>query len=321
MPAVRMSGQLAVRTVVVFVDTLGHIRDKARPARQFFQIFLLLLRQILAFFQSIKSTFHLAVHQVLRAAVHPRARKRLILPRHLNQIVFPPSLNDAASLRIARDTRFMADTQSGRNTRDFMVYRLAGLAAAVIRVIDNRQTKMLDPDTQSIRYRHTTFSKRDRKPDHKPRTTINNHRHLRLKRPAVYRMSHLRLKAVAVADPNIVRLQSPPITFHIRQQRFISRPRFPAALLHNQRELVPNAPYHTQARHIIDRHISRFRPLHKPAVAVCQFRLGRDTVKLHKHRQPTVALNRLNRLRRLRSQSNQPLRRVFRFQISRDPAV
>ena len=202
-----------------------------------------------------------------------------------------------------------------------MVYRLAGLAAAVIRVVDNRQTKVLDPDTQSVRYRHTTFSKRDRKPDHKPRTTINNHRHFRLKRPAVYRMSHLRLKAVAVADPNIVRLQSPPITFHIRQQRFISRPRFPAALLHNQRELVPNAPHHTQVRHIIDRHIFRFRPLHKPAVAVRQFWRGRDIVKLHKHRQPTVALNRLNHLRRLRSQSNQPLCRVFRLKVGRYPAV
>ena len=272
MPAVRMSGQLAVRAVVVFVDTLDHIRNKARPARQFFQIFLLFLRQILAFFQSVKRTFHLAVHQVLRAAVHPRARKRLILPRHLNQIVFPPSLDDAAPLRVARDTRFMPDTQSGRNTRDFMVYRLAGLAAAVIRVIDNRQTKVLDPDTQRVRYRHTTFSQRHRKSHHKPRTTVDNHRHFRLKRPAVYRMSHLRLKAVAVADPNIVRLQSTPITFHIRQQRFISRPRFPAALLHNQRQLVPNAPHHTQIRHIIDRHIFRFRPLHKPTVAVRQFR-------------------------------------------------
>ena len=267
-----MSGQLAVRAVVVFVDTLDHIRDKTRPARQFFQIFLLFLRQILAFFQSIKSTFHLAVHQVLRTAVHPRARKRLILARHLNQIVFPPSLDDASTLRIACDTRFMPDTQSGRNTRDFMVYRLAGLAAAVIRVIDNRQTKVLDPDTQSVRYRHTTFSQRHRKPDHKPRTTIDNHRNFRLKRPAVYRMRDFRFETVAVADPNIVRLQSTPITFHIRQQRFISRPRFPAALLHNQRQLVPNAPHHTQVRHIIDRHIFRFRPLHKPAVAVRQLR-------------------------------------------------
>ena len=86
-------------------------------------------------------------------------------------------------------------------------------------------------------------------------------------------------------------------------------------------KLDDNAPHHTQVRHIIDRHIFRFRPLHKPAVAVCQFRRGRDIVKLHKHRQPTVALNRLNRLRRLRSQSNQPLRRVFCFQISRYPAV
>ena len=215
----------------------------------------------------------------------------------------------------------MPDTQSGRNTRDFMVYRLACLTAAVIRVVDNRQTKVLDPDTQSVRYRHTTFSERYRKTHHKPRTTINNHRHFRLKRPTVYRMRHLRLKAVAVANPNIVWLQSPPITFHIRQQRFISRPRFPAALLHNQRQLVPNAPYHAQIRHIIDRHIFRFSPLHKPAVAVCQFRSRRDVVKLHKHRQPSVTFNRLDRLRRLRSQSNQPLRRVFRFQISRYPAV
>ena len=215
----------------------------------------------------------------------------------------------------------MSDAQSGRNTRDFMVYRLAGLAAAVIRVVDNRQTKVLDPDTQSIRYRHTTFSQRHRKTHHKPRTTINNHRHFRLKRPAVYRMRHLCLKAVSVADPNIVRLQSPPIAFHIRQQRFISRPRFPAALLHNQRELVPNAPHHTQIRHIIDRHIFRFSPLHKPAVAVRQLRRGRNIVKLHKHRQPTVAFNRLDCLRRLRGQSNQPLRRVFRFKVGRNPAV
>ncbi|VTY07914.1 Uncharacterised protein [Neisseria subflava] len=180
---------------------------------------------------------------------------------------------------------------------------------------------MLDPDTQSVRHCYATFSQRHRKSHHKPRTSVDNHRHFRLKRPAVYRMRHLRLKAVAVADPNIVRLQSPPITFHIRQQRFISRPRFPAALLHNQRQLVPNAPHHTQVRHIIDRHIFRLGPLHKTAVAVCQLRSRRNIVKLHKHRQPTVALNRLDCLRRLRSQSNQPLRRVFRLKVGRYPSV
>ena len=201
-----MSGQLAMRAVVVFVDTLDHIRDKLRPARQLFQIFLLFCRQLLAFSQGVKRTFHLAVHQVLRTAVHPAARESLILTRHFNQIVFPPSLNDAAPLRVTRDTRFMSDTQSGRDTRDFMVYRLTRLTAAVIRVIDNRQTIVLDPDTQSVRYRHTTFSQRHRKSHHKPRTSVDNHRHFRLKRSAVYRVRHLRFKAVAVADPNIVRL-------------------------------------------------------------------------------------------------------------------
>ncbi len=149
----------------------------------------------------------------------------------------------------------MPDTQSGRNTRDFMVYRLAGLATTVIRVVDNRQTG-LDPDTQSVDTA-TTFSQRHRKTHHKPRTTINNHRHFRLKRPAVYRMtSALKLW------PSPIQTSFGFKANHVSHKAaaIYKPPRFPAALLHNQRQLVPNAPHHTQVRHIIIEHIFPLPP-------------------------------------------------------------
>ena len=202
--AVFMLGQFAVRPVVVVGDALHHIRHKLLPARQLGLVALLLGCQFLALPPCVKRAVHLAVEQVLRASVHTAAGKGFVLRRQPDQVALPPSFDDAAPLRVARQAGFMVDTQPCGQAGDFMVDGFAGLAAAVVGVVHQRHTVVLDTDAQRIRYRHTAFGERKTKSHHHAHAAVDNHGYLGFKRLAVDRVLHFGLKAVAVADPHII---------------------------------------------------------------------------------------------------------------------
>ena len=111
MHAVGVFRQFAVRPVVVIGNTLHHIRHKLLPARQLGFVTLLLGCQFLALPPCVKRAVHFAVEQVLRAPIHAGAGKGFVLRGQPDQVVLPPSLDDAAPLRVARQAGFMVDAQ------------------------------------------------------------------------------------------------------------------------------------------------------------------------------------------------------------------